>query len=126
MRSVTKYYFPAIVVFAFGVYILQHYNIKLPKIINNYLNDFLLLPMVLKICQSLLRYVKSHQYLKLPYTFCFFIALTYSIFFEIMVPEYSIRYTADFWDVIAYFLGLLFFFLIEGYISSSSSRSYFY
>ena len=117
MKSVTifKYYLPVILILALSVYILKYYEIALPESINNHFNDFLFIPIVLKVCQSFLRYLQSNMFYKLPLTFCLSVTIGYSVFFEIIIPNYNLRYTADLYDVFCYFFGLIFFLLVEKY-----------
>lgn len=98
--QLTKYrYFIVILATAITVYILQNLGVVLPKIINNYLNDFLLIPIVLNSCLIILRYVKSNPQLQLPLAFCLVVTFGYSLFFEVLIPRTNPRYTADLWDI---------------------------
>jgi len=122
--QLTKYrYFIVILVTATTVYILQILGVSLPKIINNYLNDFLLIPIALNSCLLILRYVKSDSQLQLPLAFCLVVTFGYSLFFEVLIPDTNPRYTADLWDIGAYFLGLAFYLFAENYTSISNNKT---
>lgn len=122
--QLTKYrYFIVILAIAITVYILQNLGVALPKIINNYLNDFLLIPIALNSCLIILRYVKSNPQLQLPLAFCLVVTFGYSLFFEVLIPDTNPRYTGDLWDIIAYFLGLAFYLFAENYRFISNSKT---
>ena len=108
-----KFYLPLFCVVAFTVYLAQRYSASLPELANNYLNDLLCMPIVLKICQYAVQFIKSDKQLKIPIKISFTLTVLYAIYFELVLPQFHSRYTADGMDVILYFLGLLFFLWIE-------------
>lgn len=96
------------------VYVAQQLAFPLPIIINNYLNDLLCMPIVLKICQFAVRFIKKDKHTNIPIKMSFVLTILYALYFEFLLPKFSDRYTADFIDVILYFMGFLFFLWIEG------------
>lgn len=108
-----RFYLPLFCAVALTVYIAQHYTLSLPELANNYLNDLLCMPIVLKICQYTVRFIKRDTYLKIPIKISFSLTVFYAIYFELILPQFYSRYTADGIDVILYFLGLLFFLWVE-------------
>ncbi|UZO82336.1 hypothetical protein NBT05_07630 [Aquimarina sp. ERC-38] len=50
---------------------------------------------------------------QLPILLQLVITSGYAIYFEIILPPLHERYTGDFWDVICYFTGWLFFYMMN-------------
>jgi hypothetical protein len=92
---------------------MQRYHLPLPAFINNYINDFLYLPLVLGAIEFLIRRLKKDSSFKLPIVFVIFLACYYSFYFEYYLPQFNSRYTADWIDVIFYFSGALAYFFAE-------------
>lgn len=114
VRYMQRFYFPVFCTLAAAVYVTQHYSAVVPVLVNNYLNDLLCMPIVLKISQTAVRYIKSDRKLKIPLKISLTLTLLYAVYFEFVLPQFQSRYTADPIDVVLYFLGLLFFVWIEG------------
>ncbi len=114
-KTVKKYYFPVFLILGAFVYFLQRLTTALPELVNNHLNDFLCMPIVLKIGLYSVRYVKSDRRLKLPLLLQVLVTLVFIIYFEGVLPNATERYTADVLDILAYTLGLLFFMGMEGF-----------
>lgn len=100
-------------ILATAIYGAQSLELSIPRLINNYFNDLICMPFVLKICQYTVRIVKSDSKLTLPTSLQVVVTLIFSIYFEFILPIYNPRYTSDWVDVIMYFLGLLIFITIE-------------
>lgn len=95
------------------VYMMQRINVPLPVLINNHLNDFLCMPVVLKLCLHAAQYIKSDQHMQLPILLSVALTLLFILFFEFLLPKTNLRYTGDFLDSIAYTAGLVFFIAVE-------------
>jgi hypothetical protein len=95
------------------IYIFQRFKVYLPKIINNYLNDFLIIPIVLFVCLLVLRKVRNNLKLTLNLPVILYVCLLYSILFEFVFPKYLARYTKDYIDIILYFAGGLIFYKLQ-------------
>lgn len=91
----------------------KHYQIAIP-FADNYLDDFLAMPIILTIFWTEQRVLwKRFQH---PLTIFQIIVFTlaFSIFFEEILPNYNVNYTKDYWDYLAYGLGsLCFYFTIN-------------
>ncbi|MEC5165328.1 membrane protease YdiL (CAAX protease family) [Flavobacterium sp. PL11] len=99
---------------ALVVFVMQHLHIPLPYLINNYLNDFLYIPLVLGGTEFIIRNLKKDASFKLPLEFIVFLSCSYSIYFEFYLPKINLRYTADWIDVILYFIsGVIFYFFTK-------------
>lgn len=100
---------------AISIYSMQQFDVPLPKWVNNYVNDFICLPLVLSIGQFVVRRIKRYPYLIVPLHVILMTALYFSIYFEWFLPEYNPRYTGDIVDVVLYFMGAMYFFISEKY-----------
>lgn len=112
---IRAYYFPVFAFLGLSVYLLQRFHVALPELVNNYLNDFLCMPIVLKVCLYGVRFIKSEKRIQLPLLLQILLTLLFIIYFEGVLPISHERYTADYLDIIAYTLGLIFFIRVEGY-----------
>jgi len=95
------------------VYTLQKLQIPLPLWINNYVNDFLCMPVVLSICLAVIRTLKKDNKLFLPLSAILSLTIFYAIYFEYYLPKVNVRYTADWLDVLLYFFGAGVFYLFQ-------------
>jgi len=98
------------------IYSAQQLGLPLPDWINNYVNDFLCMPIVLVVCQYVLLYIKSDEDIGIPLALIMAITLYISIYFEYYLPSVNPRYTADFIDIILYFSGAAIFYLTENLV----------
>ena len=94
------------------IYILQKLAIPLPDLINNYINDFFIIPIILTPSLYILKWSKNNPNYTLPISIVLYLCALYAIFFEWYLPKFHERYTADIVDVVLYFAsGILFYFL---------------
>ncbi|NOQ73082.1 MAG: hypothetical protein GQ574_13840 [Crocinitomix sp.] len=77
--------------------------------LNNYLNDFLCMPIILTICLVGVRFIKRIPKFHLTPIMIFGMTTFYAILFEYILPNSNPIYTADFVDVAMYFAGALFY-----------------
>lgn len=96
------------------VYVFQKLNITLPKWINNYLNDGIAMLLVLKIVDVVVYYIYKKQITR-NIQYVIGIVIYFSFIFEYLYPKFHSRYTADWWDVLVYFIGAMLFLIIENY-----------
>lgn len=96
-----------------GIYLAQLYQQELPLLINNYLNDFLIIPITLTICLYVLRFTRNNKTYKIPVFIIGYLCILFSVFFEKIMPGISERYTSDTLDVLVYFLGGLWFLFLQ-------------
>ena len=95
------------------IYCCQFLNIKLPKIINNYGNDFLIIPIVLFFCLIVIQWLRKDPLFVLKIPIILYVCFMYSVLFEYIFPMYLNRYTADILDVFLYFLGGFVFYFLQ-------------
>ncbi|QJD94517.1 hypothetical protein HH214_00840 [Mucilaginibacter robiniae] len=81
--------------------------------LNGYLDDAVAVPVIANLSLWFKRTVmiKSNYYVLLP-GHVIFIVIYLSVLFEWLLPHYSATYTADYWDVLLYILGGLFFYAV--------------
>lgn len=96
------------------VYMFQKLNIALPKLINNYLNDGIAMLLILKIVDVVVYNIYQKQ-LARNIKYVIGIVIYFSFIFEYLYPMFHSRYTADWWDVLVYFIGAIVFLIIENY-----------
>ena len=119
---IQRYYFWVFSIIALSVYSLQKFSVPIPYLFQNYLNDLLCIPIVLKVCQYVIRYIKSDITIRLSMLQILTICLGYAFYFEWYLPLHNPRYTADGIDILMYFMGGLFFYGIERYSLSYSNE----
>lgn len=107
------YFFTFSVVIGSAIYFFQKKEIYLPKLINNYLNDFLIVPIVLTISLYVTRFLRNSKEYKLSIGVIIYICVLYATLFEFIFPKYLSRYTADIIDVILYFAGGFVFYILQ-------------
>lgn len=120
MRILCNRYFLTLLLFGLLVYVSQKMGVILPFFIKNYFNDLLILPIVLWIILAFIREVKGKES-SISWGVAIVLATYYSLFFEWYLPQFHPRYTADFYDVLCYFLGTVAFLLLQSKIKSISS-----
>ncbi|MFD0796245.1 hypothetical protein ACFQZJ_02140 [Maribacter chungangensis] len=113
ITNIRRWYFLVFACIAIVVYGAQQLSFPLYHPINNYLNDLLCMPIVLKLCQYAVRSIKRDEHLNIPVKLSVTVTILYAIYFEVLLPKFNDRYTADFIDVILYFIGLVFFIWME-------------
>lgn len=86
---------------------LGAYN--LPELINNYLTDFICMPLILTLCLVGVRLAKQLPQFILSPSMIISMTAFYSVLFEYLLPMQSIQYTADGIDVVMYFTGAAFY-----------------
>lgn len=91
------------------VYILVHLGrtglYDLPNWINNYLTDFLCMPIILAFCLVGVRKIKRLPKFVLSIWMIYGMTAFYAVLFEYYLPNQSSHRTQDFLDVWMYFLG---------------------
>lgn len=123
MLIMRKFYFPIFCCMAIFIYVMQLGGIALPDFWDDYVNDFLCMPIVLYLCRFTVRTIRSSSKLQLPLPLIFLLTVAYSLFFEYYQPIVDSRYTQDLLDVVLYFSGSLFFYLVEEGIWGSKERT---
>jgi len=98
---------------ALSIYLLQHKGFVLPNWINNYVNDFLTLPLVLSLGLFVIRKIRNEPSVQLPFLLVISIALFYSLYFEWYLPQHNHRYTSDWLDCVLYFAGAILFYFLQ-------------
>jgi len=110
MRGVLPVYFVLSLIAGTGVYIAQKLHVKLPDIVQFYLNDFLIIPILLTVSLVVLRWSKGNKGYEIPIWIILYTCGMYALLYEYVLPKINIRYTADVIDVVLYFIsGFVFF-----------------
>lgn len=111
--NVSKILYLLLVLIAMIIYVLQRFEVALPPVINNYLNDLLCMPIVLGAVTFVIRNLKKDKTYQLSLFFVLFMAGYYSFYFEYYLPKVNVRYTADWIDVVLYFMGSIGFYYFQ-------------
>ncbi|WP_299366922.1 hypothetical protein [Winogradskyella sp.] len=113
MNTTIKFYFFISVIVGVSIYIAQKQNIDLPLIVNNYVNDFLIVPICLTISLVLLRFTRNDEDYYLRFYHVLYLALFYAVLFEYVLPQFYERYTSDRVDIMLYFLSAMLFYYLQ-------------
>ncbi|WP_439127689.1 hypothetical protein [Polaribacter sp.] len=95
------------------IYFSSYFNLQLPSIIRFYLNDFLIIPIVLYFSLWVLKQTKNNPNYKIPLAIILYLCFLYSILFEFVFPNYLARYTKDYIDILLYFAGGFVFYKLQ-------------
>lgn len=107
-----RYYFVFSILLGTFIYFAQKLSIQLPRIVRFYVNDFLIIPIILTTSLFILRWSRNNKSYKISFWIILYLCTLYSIIFEYYLPQFHPRYTADSIDVILYFAsGLIFYYL---------------
>lgn len=101
---------------SFSLFLLNLFLLKffsLPIFFTSYFNDLLCMPVILGICLFLIRKFSRNKRLQISLFSAFSLAAFYSIYFELYLPEVTVRYTADLIDVLLYFTGAFVFYQVQ-------------
>ena len=112
-RKFLSYYFIFSLIIGSLIYIAQKTKIQLPNIINNYVNDFLIIPIILIPSLFILQWSRGDKNYRISFWIIIYICSLYAAFFEFLIPQYHSRYTADYIDVILYFAGGFVFYYLQ-------------
>ncbi|AUC22334.1 hypothetical protein BTO15_09625 [Polaribacter sejongensis] len=112
MKKILFYYFLISLLTGTTIYFLQYFSVPLPKFISFYVNDFLIIPIVLFICLQILKWSKNDKSYTLSFPIILYVCFMYSLLFEFIFPKYLARYTTDIIDFLLYFAsGFIFYYL---------------
>lgn len=110
MKKILYYYFIFSLVLGTSIYLASKFEFPLPKFVRFYVNDFLIVPIVLTISLVAVRKIKKDKTLVISLPNILYLSLFYTVFFEFWLPKFHPRYTFDVVDIVLYFLsGLLFY-----------------
>lgn len=112
MRNISLLFYICFGIFLLNLLLLNS-SLPLPTFFSSYLNDLLCMPVVLCVCLFLIRKISNRKNLKISLFSALSLAVLYSIYFEIYLPNVTERYTADVVDVLLYFTGALLFWLVQ-------------
>jgi hypothetical protein len=113
MKKSIVYYFISSVLISSCVYLATIVGITLPRIIRFYVNDFLIIPMVLTSILFIVRKVQSQPQKTISLLNILYLCLMYSFLFEFWLPKFHERYTYDIVDVFLYFLSGIVFYRLQ-------------
>ncbi|MFV8281690.1 hypothetical protein ACNKXS_09105 [Christiangramia marina] len=92
---------------------LKFTGVHFPEWTTSYLNDFLCMPIILTICLKMAHYLTKDRSIKISIAQALVLTCFYAIYFELILPQFVDRYTADLVDVLLYFIGATLFLLLQ-------------
>ncbi|MDZ4666427.1 MAG: hypothetical protein SGJ00_00955 [bacterium] len=92
-----------------------------PNFVRNYLDDLLLIPLVMGASLQLQHYLVAKNF-NFSYTAILATCGFFTIAFEGIAPLLTKTYTLDPWDIMAYFIGAVFFALFMNYPAENSKE----
>lgn len=102
-----------ILVLLFGIHKLLEYLNWSHWFMRSYLDDLLVLPIILPFTLSLLRLIFRNEKLLLGLPLIITAIIMFTIVFELILPFYSSEYTRDYFDLLFYSLGGVMYWLYE-------------
>lgn len=95
-----------------GVRLWRLSEFSIPSSINGYVTDLVCMPIILTLCLIGVRVLKKVPHYELNAVQIFSMTAFYAILFEYYLPSSNSIYTADFFDVIAYFTGATIYYFV--------------
>jgi hypothetical protein len=113
MKKELIYYFIFSVLIGSCIYVCEKGEVLLPKLVRFYVNDFLIIPIVLTVILFIVRKVQSQPKKTISLLNIIYLCLMYSFLFEFWLPKFHERYTYDIVDVFLYFLSGFVFYRLQ-------------
>ena len=107
----------------YAVLVFRKYNQPEDSFLNNYLADFLCIPLVLYYTQLILDVLFRQKKVEMSAMKIFVAVIYFSVVFEWILPRFSGNYTSDWIDVLMYFLGGIVFYCLKkaaSYLAASN------
>ena len=123
MKLILKPYFILSVVLYLLIRILRLFEIHIPEILNSHLTDFLFMPILLTVSLIGVRVIKRNKLINLTIGMIFISTVFVSFMFEIFMPSRSSLFIKDYWDVVAYITGALFFYTVQSRLEVQVSNA---
>ncbi len=114
MKKELTYYFVFSILLGGCIYGCEKFEILLPKFVRFYVNDFLIIPIVLWISLFVIQKLKGNTNIQLSLLNILYLCVMYSVLFEFWLPKFHPRYTTDYLDVGLYFLSGMVFYFLQG------------
>ena len=111
-KNLLYYYFFSIFLGS-SIYIASRLEVQLPKVVRFYVNDFLIIPIVLISSLFVIRKLKNDNDYKISLANVLYVSFLYAIIFEFWLPTFHNRYTSDYTDVALYFLSGFVFHILQ-------------
>ena len=123
MKLILKPYFILSVVLYLLIRILRLFEIHIPEILNSHLTDFLFMPILLTVSLIGVRVIKRNKLINLTIGMIFISTVFVSFMFEIFMTSRSSLFIKDYWDVVAYIIGALFFYIVQSRLEVQVSNA---
>lgn len=107
----------------YTVLVFRKYKQPEDSFLNNYLADFLCIPLVLYFTKIVLDFLFRTKKVEMNVIKIFVAVIYFSVIFEWILPKYSRKFTSDWIDVLMYFLGGILFYCLKkaaSYLAASN------
>lgn len=110
MKTKTQYYFFYLTLIAWANHLLLRiFKIRV-KFLDNYMDDLVLLPIILGIALIVNRkFISKNNDAKFNNVLIIFAWVYFCVMFELILPNFSKSFTADWIDCVAYGIGAFYF-----------------
>lgn len=95
------------------VQFIGYNNYGVHPFITNHVNDIIVIPIIGTIALHVLWLVKRNYELRIGVLSLLSLVILYSVYFEYYLPQHTVRYTGDIWDVVCYSAGAVIFFILQ-------------
>lgn len=109
MKTLRNPWFIAFCLIWFALFLARKKGFPVPGLAGEYLTDLLAVPVVAQLGLWFQRLMYKDEHYRLSAGHIIFIVIYISLVFELILPHFSHRYTADFADVFCYVIGGVFF-----------------
>lgn len=96
-----------------GFQLSRAFEVSMPDWMTSYLNDFLVIPIVATLCLWVVWRIRNDKTIRLNWFHILSLVILFSFYFEYYLPKNVDRYTADWVDVVCYFLGGCVFYIFQ-------------
>ena len=112
LKAMHLYFVLSTLIFAM-VQTFKYFEVPSPEWVFSYLNDLLVIPLVLTVCLHGAWFLKRDRNIRLNIFTIFSVVTLYSLYFEVYLPTLSDSYTGDIYDVVCYLAGGIIFYFLQ-------------
>tara|TARA_Y100000589_G_C26964539_1_gene552057 strand:- start:416 stop:808 length:393 start_codon:yes stop_codon:yes gene_type:complete len=107
-----------ILIALYGISLYVKFLVPNQSFLNHYLADLICMPIIFYLVGEIFRILKINSILSLPKII--FGVVYFSFIFEFLLPQFSNRYTRDWYDVLMYCIGGLFYYVVFKLVNLAS------
>ena len=111
MRTLKNKWFICFILIWIIIYSANQFGFYFYWPIQSFALDLIVVPILANLGLCLLRIIYKNDRTKLSYWHLLYLIISLSLVFEYYLPQNNQRYTRDYWDILMYTTGALFFYL---------------